>query len=353
MELRREHHLSPFLSAPPRRFALASLPTPVEPAPWIGGDGVQVFVKREDRTSPIYGGGKVRKLEWLLANPPYDDGRPIVSIGGIGSHHLLAVALFLREQGRTLHAWCFDQVPTRHTLQDLAALVSVGGQLWPVKTRLRLPLAALAYYTWARPAQRGVYMPPGGTTGLGCLGFVEAGLELAQQLVTDLPGKDPAAIYVALGSGGTAVGLSLGLAAAGVMIPVVAVRVTPRALLPRALLSALAHQVVEDLRAIDDRFPQIASLAMENLIIDEDELGEGYAVPTLAASDALRLARNEAGLELDGTYTAKTFAALVKAARGPHKGKRLVYVHTLSSAPMGPLLDGAPPLPAPLARLLK
>ncbi|MCY1006765.1 hypothetical protein OV079_14625 [Nannocystis pusilla] len=127
--MKREHYLSPFLRNPPARLDLATLPTPVERAPWLDAPGAAVYVKRDDQTSRLYGGGKVRKLEWLLANPPYDDRRPIVSVGGIGSHHLVALALHLQAQGRELHAWVFDQVPTAHTLDDLALLLSTGAKL--------------------------------------------------------------------------------------------------------------------------------------------------------------------------------------------------------------------------------
>ena len=343
MELRREHHLSPFLAAAPRRLALASLPTPVEPAPWAGGDGVQVFVKREDRTNAIYAGGKVRKLEWLLANPPYDDGRPIVSVGGIGSHHLLAVALFLREQGRELHAWCFDQVPTPHTIQDLAALVSVGARLWPVQTRLRLPLAALAYYTWARPATRGVYMPPGGTTGLGCLGFVEAGLELADQVARgELPA--PAALYITGGTCGSSAGVALGLALAGLPVRL-------------RVISALEPLYVNDgtfrrtvratFRALVDAGlrGELAALGPDGLLaragvtwsMDHAEVGPGYAVPTPAGEQAVALAA-AAGLPLETTYTGKCLAALRRdiaagAVRGP-----VVFWSTQAATDLGPLI---------------
>ena len=43
---------------------IGNYPTPIEPLP-IGND---VFIKRDDRTSEIYGGNKVRKLEFLLAD---------------------------------------------------------------------------------------------------------------------------------------------------------------------------------------------------------------------------------------------------------------------------------------------
>lgn len=324
MQLRREHLLSAYLSAPPPRLQLASLPTPVERAPWLDAAGAEVYVKRDDLSSALYGGGKVRKIEWLLGNPPYVDAPAIVSVGGIGSHHLLALALYLRPLGKQLHAWCFDQVPTRHTLQDLAALVSLGGQLWSVRTRPALPLAALAYYTWARPRVRGVYMPPGGTTGIGCLGFVEAGLELAAQVAAGvLPA--PTALYVTGGTTGTSAGISLGLALAGLPVRVRVVSALERlylgpGLMRRTLRAAFAALVAGGLRR------ELAALGPEGLLaragvtwsIDHTQVGAGYAVPTADGEAAVALAAG-AGLSLETTYTGKCLAALRAdlAASGP------------------------------------
>jgi D-cysteine desulfhydrase len=324
---RHEHLLSAYLSSPPSRLALASLPTPVERAPWLDAAGAEVWVKRDDLSSPVYGGGKVRKLEWLLANPPYVDAPAILSVGGIGSHHLIALALNLRALGRPLHAWTFDQVPTRHTMQDLAALVSVGAELWAVKTRPRLPIAALAYYTWARPRVRGVYMPPGGTTGIGCLGFVEAGLELAAQVAAgQLPA--PAALYVTGGTTGTSAGLCLGLALAGLPVRVRVVSALERlyvgpGLVRRTIKGAFAAMVAAGLRS------DLAALGPERLLaragvtwsMDHAQVGSGYAVPTALGEAAVAAAAN-AGLVLETTYTGKCLAALradlaAGAARGP------------------------------------
>jgi 1-aminocyclopropane-1-carboxylate deaminase/D-cysteine desulfhydrase-like pyridoxal-dependent ACC family enzyme len=344
----------------PRLRALPKVPlvdgwTPLEPAARLSDAlGAELWVKRDDRTAARYGGNKVRKLEHLLGAARAEGADTLVTIGAIGSHHVLATALFGREQGFAVHGVMAGQPASVHAEENARADLCAGAELHPVRAFALVPAAVAALMAKLRLTRKHPYLiPTGGSDRVGTRGYVEAGLELAQQLVTELPGKDPTAIYVALGSGGTAVGLAVGLAAAGVMVPIVAVRVTPRALLPRALLEALAHQVVDDLRATDDRFPQIADLAMANFSIDEDELGEGYAVPTLAATDAIRLARSEGALELDLTYTGKTFAALVKGARGAHRGKRLLYVHTLSSAPMEPLLSGAPPLPPALSRLLR
>src|SRR5690606_5912700 len=68
-------------------------------------------------------------------------------------------------------------------------------------------------------------IPPGGTSPIGIAGYVNAALELADQIAAgELPPPDR--IYVASGTMGTCVGLCLGLQLAGLSIPVHAIRVT-------------------------------------------------------------------------------------------------------------------------------
>jgi len=344
----------PNLRALPK-VSLADVPTPLEPMARLGDAvGAEIWVKRDDRTGARYGGNKVRKLEHLLGQAREVRADALVTLGAVGSHHVLATALYGRAQGFEVHALMTGQPRSSHAEDNARAVLNTGARLYPVRSYALVPAALAALVAKLRITRKRVFVIPiGGSDATGVLGYVEAGLELAQQLVTELPGKDPTAIYVALGSGGTAAGLAVGLAAAGVTIPIIGVRVTPKGIVGRTLLSALAHQAVNDIRARADRFPRIAALGMENLIIDDEELGDGYGVPTGRAEEAMRLANAESGLHLDATYTAKTMAALIRDARGPRKGQRLLYVHTLSSAPMAPLLEGAPPLPKDLARLLK
>jgi hypothetical protein len=66
-------------------------------------------------------------------------------------------------------------------------------------------------------------------------------------------------------------------------------------------------------------------------------LGRGYGHATEEGEKATRIAR-EHGIVLDPTYTAKAFAAALDLASG---AERVLFWHTLSSAPFAPLLDGA------------
>ena len=72
---------------------------------------------------------------------------------------------------------------------------------------------------------------------------------------------------------------------------------------------------------------------------------------TPAGREAGRIAGEIGGLVLDQTYTEKTFASLVRAARGARRGQRLLFVHTLSS--VAPAIDRQAPLPKHVAALLK
>jgi hypothetical protein len=84
-----------------------------------------------------------------------------------------------------------------------------------------------------------------------------------------------------------------------------------------------------------ERRPQARQFA-----VDARFLGRGYGHPTPEGSAATEVAR-DAGLTLDPTYTAKAFAGALWHLRA-RRARTILYWHTLSSAPMGPLLSGAP-----------
>lgn len=291
----------------------ATLPTPVERAPWLDAGKAEVWIKRDDATSSLYGGGKVRKLEWVLANPPYDNDRPVLSVGGIGSHHLLALGLFLGEQGRNLHALTFTQTKTEHVRTNLATLISLGAKLWNVESRVALPWAWLAYRIWRRPDVAGEYMSAGASTALGCFGFVEAGLELAAQIEAgSLP--RPGTLFVTCGSAGTAAGLVLGLALAGVSMDLHLVSSVEPWAFNRFLFRAKVNAAFRALRAagLDDEATSASALLQRANVrwtIDHSAVGGGYGVPTPQGEAAVALAR-EHGLGLETTYTAKCLDVL-------------------------------------------
>lgn len=310
--------LEQLLLQPPSRYRWAQLPTPVRRATWLDYGDSEVWIKHDEVSSPIYGGGKVRKLEWVLANPPHNDDQPIVTLGAIGSHHLVATGLFLRQLDRQLHAIIFDQVPTQHALTNLAVLASIGTKFWYTPTRATLAIPIARYYLGQTPKNRGHYLTAGASTPLGSFGFVEAGLELGQQIQSgEMP--HPKHIYIAAGSAGSCAGLAIGLALANINTTLHLVSAVEPLLFNNFLFLRTTSAVYKHLRScgLEKRFPHrvphLLQAAGLTLAIDHSQVGDGYAIPTAAGEKIVRLA-GQHHLTLEPTYTGKCFAAYVRDA---------------------------------------
>ncbi len=332
--------------------SLGAFPTPLERSAHLTDAlASEIWIKRDDLTGAPgqYGGNKVRKLERLLADALESRADTIVTTGAAGSHHVLATTLYGRKLGLDVHAVMVPQKRTPHVESTLRASIAAGAEIHPVPVYVAVAPAMAALLLRLRAQGRRPYViGPGGSEAPGVIGYVDAGLELAGQLL-EAKGSEPDAIFVALGSGGTLAGLALGLAAAGVMASVVGVRVLPAGVVRRAWLASRLRTATDVLRSLDDRFPDVAELALDNMILDDAEIGRGYGIPTPSGREAGRLAEDVGGLALDATYTEKAFASLVRAARGPRRGRRLLFVHTLSSThPVG----STAPLPPRIARLI-
>lgn len=313
--------------------------------------GADVWLKRDDRTAALYGGNKVRKLELHLGAARAAEADALVTSGAAGSHHLLATALHASRLGFDVHALALPRVWSPHAEANLRLTVGAGAEVHPVRSFLTLyPAQAALVRRLRREGRRPFVIPAGGSNALGALGYVEAGLELAAQIEAPTV-REPDAVLLPLGTCATAAGLSVGLAAAGVTAQVIAVRVAPPAVAHARRVRRLIGRVVDLLRHRDERFPHVARPAGSYLQVDGDELGAGYGHATQNGRRARGILRETEGLELDLTYGAKAFASLLRRAHLAERPLRVVFLHTLSSADLGPRLEAAPPLPYGLRQL--
>lgn len=344
----------PALEAIPYR-RLGHFPTPLHRMTELSGRvGAEVFCKRDDLTARPYGGNKARKLEFLVAAAKESGADSILTVGAVGSHHVLATAIYAGGMGFDVHAVVAPQRRSHHAEITARATVAAGAILHPVSSILlaNVAMKALEAKLTRFDGRRVAVIGFGGSEIAGVMGYVEAGLEIAEQLLQG-EALEPDAFVVPLGSGGTAVGLAVGLAAAGVMAPVIAMRVAPKAVTTRSFMASLARGVVDELRKRTLRFPNVADVAMRNLVIDNSQLGDGYALPTKASLAAKTLVYETQEMELDDTYTAKTMAGVIALAGGKYKAKRLMYIHTLGDTPWDTFALAPAPLKPSLAALLR
>ncbi|MEO7438627.1 MAG: pyridoxal-phosphate dependent enzyme, partial [Candidatus Binatia bacterium] len=317
----------------PRR-ALATLPTPVHRLDALGREAgvTDLWIKRDDQTGQVYGGNKVRKLEWLLADALARGHRSVLTTGALGSNHALATTIYAGVVGLRASLVLIPQPITDHVRHTLLLDHAYGATIHAVPTiaaARRRVIGLLVRGTLAR--DRPYLVPTGGSSTVGTLGYVNAGLELGEQVTAGaLP--EPAAIVVPLGSGGTVAGLLLGLRLAGLRSRVIAVRVTD--LLPPSpeFLARLANQARTMLTRLGADVPPLV-VTPDDVTVRSEWLGAGYGAVTpdgLAARD--RIAASE-HLKVETTYGAKALAAaLALAHEAPWRERPILFWHTYSSA---------------------
>ncbi len=289
---------------------LVNAPTPLTRHELAVSDAaVDVWIKHDERSGTLYGGNKVRKLAYILARAQARGAEAIATFGAVGSHHALATALYARALGFEAICLLGHQSSTEHVLEALSAHVANGTRIVRYGGDRRKRIATLRR---TLQPQRTWVVPAGGSSWLGAVGFVDAALELAQD-VEARGARCPRRLYVANGTMGTVAGLGLGLALAGLDIEVQAVRITSETLANRNATIRLMRKTAAMLHRIDPAFP--ADLADRARIRFRDEfVGDGYTRPTPASDRALRLAADELAMTLETTYTAKAFAALLADA---------------------------------------
>ena len=301
----------------PRR--LGEWPTPLEPAPALAGAlGVAALgLKREDRAAAPGGGNKVRGLEFLLAGVP--PGTVFVTAGGTGSTHCLCTAVHAAALGHQTVLAQFRQPETVASRAVAAACARRAALIVRAPGPATLPLAVLR--AWRRAGALGArrWIPGGGAHPRAVAGHLLAGLELATQTP-----EPPEAIVLPLGTGGTAAGVALAMAALGWPTRVVAVRVAPAIVANRWRTTWLAHAARRLLARHGIRIPHPASRIPLVLV---DGLGQGYGHASPEGEAARRLAA-EHGLTLDPTYGAKAFAFLLQ--RAACDVQRVVFWHTFA-----------------------
>jgi D-cysteine desulfhydrase len=327
----------PLLAEKLSRLAFGNFPTPAEQLTGLCRriNRNNLYIKRDDLSSSSYGGNKVRKLEFLLADAQKHGVRKIITSGGAGSNHALATALYAKQVGLQAALMLYQQ-PNSHAVRDnlLMDLYSKA-ELFHHDTyqeHLQAFEEAVRHYEVA-DGRYPYIIPLGGSSPVGAIGYVNAGFELAEQIAAgEIP--LPSRIYLALGTMGTAAGLLLGLKAAGVKTHLHAVRVVPTHVADMDKCRILFRETNELLCELEPSFP-LCKIEPEELTICHEYFGEKYGMFTPEAMVAVALLRESDGIALDGTYTGKACAAFIADARSDGDGPMLFW-HTKNSRPFPP-----------------
>jgi len=319
----------PALGGRPAKLVLADLPTPVSAHRLLLPSGsYDITIKHDEATSPLYGGNKVRKLEYLLKRAIDRGAQRVATFGAAGSNHALATAIHATRLGLDCTCFLSQQNATPGVARTLAMHQQLGTEIIPWRGRAG-QVALLRRHLQGRNAW---VIPLGGTCWLGATGFVNAGLELAWQIAQGVIDK-PDRIYIACGTTGSVAGLALGVAAAGLDTVVHAVQVADNPFADEAIMRRLIGKTLHLLNRIDPTF--VAPGWQERVTWRDAFLAGGYARSDAPTDRALRVAKDQLDLVLETTYTGKAMAALLHDLEADRcAGTRSLFWNTCNKAPL-------------------
>lgn len=311
-------------------FPIGGFPSSIQHLPGLSrqSGNNHLYIKRDDLCGTLYGGNKVRKLEFLLGDALAHNFKHVITTGGAGSNHARATATYASVAQLRCTIMLFDQ-PHSPTVQDnLLADYTFNAEMLLDSTyeeharHLKEVIQSITEQESSPP----YVIPPGGSSPVGTIGFVNAGFELAAQIQNgELPAPD--AIFITLGTMGTAAGLILGLKAAGISTMVHAIRVVPDYVGNFDKCISLAEQTNKLLHDWDNSFP-IVTLSEKELTVHGDYFGNGYGIPTREGDAFIQLIQGSDHIELDGVYTGKCGVAFYDYIRHDGKNRTVLFWNT-------------------------
>ena len=298
--------------------------------------GIELYIKRDDFTGMnLFGGNKVRKLEYLLGDAVQRGATHVITYGATQSNHAMETAAACRRLGIQPILYLTVVVePEKGTARANLLLDQILGAeihtvpMLPGETEEQADARA-AEMGAARAAELNaaeqlcVDIPMGGASKLGSVGFADGMAELAEQLEA-MDHLQLSKIYHCTGTGGTMAGMHVGRALLGSEVELISVAASPKE--EQAYIDKV-HALCGDVLAL---LGSDAQVNRDDLHLDLTQWQPGYEQPSEAASEAIRLLARTEGLFVDPVYTGKALAALLADVRSGRiaKGERVLFWHT-------------------------
>lgn len=309
-----------------KKFPLGFFPTPVHPLKNLSRlyPGYKLYIKRDDHTGLATGGNKTRKLEYLIQEAIDKGCDTFVTAGAQQSNHCRQAAAACAVAGLKCHLLVRGAEPANFNgnllLSKLmgASIYYYGDNITDADVQhLLVKLTAAGHKPY--------YTPIGGSTLVGAMGYVDAMLELKNQMDADTLGFDY--IFFASSSGGTQAGMALGKALYGLTAKLMAVSIDKEELSSPGGLKNAVRAMVNDGKSLLGINTEIPPHDTSQLTAYGDA---GYGVITANEREAIRELACAEGIFLDPVYTARAFYAMTDQIRNGfvEAGSTILFWHT-------------------------
>ena len=332
---------------------LADLPTPISQLTNVESyynKSCKLFIKDDGLTGQIengvrsFGGNKIRKLEFLLADARAHGAQSVMTYGCIGSNHVVATAVSSKKLGLRCIAQLSPQDVTHVVKRNMLLMGEHDTTMILNPHREIRSMQTICSYVQNiyKNGDIPYFIPTGGSCPIGIIGFVNAAFELKEQIKNgDMP--EPDYIYVATGSCGTLVGLMLGARTAGLKSKIIGIAVEPND--PRNSFTtqvlSLLKQTNKLLHEKDPAFP-LFEWHPKDVTIHLNFGGPDYGVITPEALQAIDFFQKKEGIGLDTTYTGKAAAGmLADIASGMLDNSVVLFWHTFCADVPEPQIEAS------------
>ena len=287
-----------------------------------------LYLKDDGLSGDLYGGNKVRKLEFLLGDALKNNCSTVMTFGCAGSNHALATASYCRKLGLKSLLMLFPQENSFHVQKNILTDYFEKAEMYHYDDYLTMVKESEKIIEGYKKRGENIYIiPAGGSSALGVLGFVNAAFELYSQIKnSEVPLPDM--IFVPLGTAGTLAGLVIGCKALKIKTKIVGVRVVDKEFMSKDNILSLCESSLNLLKESDKNFPNI-NITEDDFLIEDGFLGKGYGFTEDKSSKAADILKQTEKINLEQTYTAKNFGAFLKYAK-ENPNKNMLFWNTLN-----------------------
>ncbi|HZY18710.1 MAG TPA: D-cysteine desulfhydrase [Ramlibacter sp.] len=291
-----------------------------------GGQGPNVWIKRDDMLGLFPGGNKTRKLEFLVADALAKGADTLITCGAPQSNHCRITLAAAVKEGLKCRFVIEERVPNSYDTKasgnnfmfrlmgvEAITVVPGGSNMAAEMQKVADALAA--------EGRKGYIIPGGGSNALGGLGYVACAQELQQQLFEQ--GLRIDRVVVGSGSSGTHGGLLAGFIGNNIRIPITGIGVSRDPADQEPLVHKEAQAVME-LLGLPLTVPREAVQSVGGYWQPK------YSIPNQAMVEAVQLLARTEGIPLDPVYTGKIMAGLIGLARKGffQPGENVLFLHT-------------------------
>jgi D-cysteine desulfhydrase len=273
----------------------------------------KMYIKRDDLTGFGLGGNKIRKIEYILKDAMDKGYEVIATYGGVQTNHGRLVAALCAKLGLKPVIICSGKRPdvmSGNLLLDkifgadlyFMDLTGIENMEPDMSDKAK---ASLEEFTTKKVAKKYedmgkkvYFMPMGGYTHLGNMGYVEAAMEINRQIQEQNLKIDY--VVCANGSGGTYTGMVLGAKYCNAPFKVLGINVFYKSDEEINRMVEFANQTSE-INHLGIR------LTLDDFNLSNDFLCAGYNIPDKETRKYVYLLGSKEGLLIDPCYTGKAF----------------------------------------------